>query len=538
MSQEFSFRNLLSGFLRLSSRQTVSDPEVLARFIHQITGDEYQYVPPPQAGAAAAASVQTAVSTPTAPAPAAVAVREKSQEIDRQMISEISFSAPPTSSTSINTITVAHTTGRVTNSKIKAFSSSSNSSSNNNINNGKYNDDDNSPNEDANEKNLSISSDNDTESYVSCHSNQCDDDSMCLFDQDDKLRFPPTTCNYVVNDKTFQPSWSWNRYSHRGDTTYLKCLGIFRCREKGCEFICNAGVSNKERKKDHVPKCDVMCKNKKHVQPLIHLACKVMCRLVRTLNETQVIQTGRHRHPRPHELKASNVAKERLRQMVLVNSEAKPLQIKLGTPSRPPARSIHPSFGNLDRLAYLMKTFKQITSISDLLVMEKNLGVKFLHTFNLTDGVVVIQFPAMKTILQNNELYALQTDTIEGWIKDQEALKWNVHITSVNCNTIDRHVAVLLTLTKSRAAADYKFHFDCLLNCMEYKSFDDFLKKFPGNISDFSSAEQCGFKMSLIQLANNLGYEITDELIVMFMQLTFKFCEVSFLAFVSVFSYV
>jgi hypothetical protein len=110
-----------------------------------------------------------------------------------------------------------------------------------------------------------------------------------------------------------------------------------------------------------------MCKNKKHVQPLIHLACKVMCRLVWTLNETQVIQTGRHRHPRPHELKASNVAKERLRQMVLVNSEAKPLQIKLGTPSRPPARSIHPSFGNLDRLAYLMKTFKQITSISDLL---------------------------------------------------------------------------------------------------------------------------------------------------------------------------
>jgi hypothetical protein len=58
---------------------------------------------------------------------------------------------------------------------------------------------------------------------------------MCLFDQDDPLRFPPTTCNYVVNDKTFQPSWSWNFYSHRGDTTYLKCLGIFRCREKGEE---------------------------------------------------------------------------------------------------------------------------------------------------------------------------------------------------------------------------------------------------------------------------------------------------------------
>jgi hypothetical protein len=81
-------------------------------FIHQITGDEYQYVPPPQAAAAAAAAVQTAVSTPTAPA--AVVVREKSQEIDRQMLSEFPFSAPPTSSTSLITITVSQTTGRVT----------------------------------------------------------------------------------------------------------------------------------------------------------------------------------------------------------------------------------------------------------------------------------------------------------------------------------------------------------------------------------------------------------------------------------------
>ena len=70
MSQEFSFPNLFIGLLRLSSSravhdpEAVQDPELIARFIHQMTGNENQYVPPPPA--AAAAAVPTAVSTPTA----------------------------------------------------------------------------------------------------------------------------------------------------------------------------------------------------------------------------------------------------------------------------------------------------------------------------------------------------------------------------------------------------------------------------------------------------------------------------------------
>ncbi len=46
MSQDlFTFQNLLIGLLRLSSSNQGDDPEVIARFIHQITGIEFCYVP-------------------------------------------------------------------------------------------------------------------------------------------------------------------------------------------------------------------------------------------------------------------------------------------------------------------------------------------------------------------------------------------------------------------------------------------------------------------------------------------------------------
>jgi hypothetical protein len=194
-----------------------------------------------------------------------------------------------------------------------------------------------------------------------------------------------------------------------------------------------------------------------------------------------------------------------------MNSEAKPLQILLGTPTREPAQMIHPSLGNLDRLLYLMSRFKsctKTTSLEDLLSIQDDLGMNFLHKCDLTEGIIVIQFPAMKNILQMNNMYALQTDTLEGWIQSEsEQLKWNVNVTSVHSDALNQHVPTLVSLTRTRTGNDYKGHFDHIFRCMEYQSFDQFLEKFPGNISDFSAAAQGGFRMSLIDWASNIGYE-------------------------------
>ncbi len=179
-----------------------------------------------------------------------------------------------------------------------------------------------------------------------------------------------------------------------------------------------------------------------------------------------------------------------------------------------------------------MSRFKSCTKTSileDLLSIQDDLGMNFLHKCDLTEGVIVIQFPTMKNILQMNKMYALQTDTLEGWIQSEaKQLKWNVKVTLVHSDRLDQHVPTLVLLTRTRTGNDYKVHFDHLFLCMGYQSFDQFLEKFPGNISNFSAAKQGGFRMSLIDLASNLGYEKVEKMDVdMVMQRAYKFCEVS-----------
>ncbi len=94
----------------------------------------------------------------------------------------------------------------------------------------------------------------------------------------------------------------------------------------------------------------------------------------------------------------------------------------------------------------------------------------------------------------------------------------------MHCDTVGRHVPVLLLLTRSLTISDYKIHFDHLFQSMECQSFDQFLNKFPGNISNFSSSKQAGFRTSLIDLATTQGYETTD--VDKLMQRTYKFCKV------------
>jgi hypothetical protein len=109
---------------------------------------------------------------------------------------------------------------------------------------------------------------------------------------------------------------------------------------------------------------------------------------------------------------------------------------------------IHPSLGNLDQLAYLMSRFKsctKTTSLEDLLSIQDDLGLNFLHKCDLEAGVIVIRYTVMKNILQMNNMYALQTDTLKGWIQSEsKQLKWNVNATLVHSDTLGWHVPTLL----------------------------------------------------------------------------------------------
>jgi hypothetical protein len=58
---------------------------------------------------------------------------------------------------------------------------------------------------------------------------------------------------------------------------------------------------------------------------------------------------------------------------------------------------------------------------------------------------------------------------------------------------------VLISVTKQRRGIEYMHHFLELFKCLGCGTFDEFKIKFPGNIGDFSSAEQSGFTMALKQ---------------------------------------
>ena len=185
--------------------------------------------------------------------------------------------------------------------------------------------------------------------------------SRGLFDTDDLDRFPQHTCVYTVYDASFKPSWSWVPYSHQKNKTFLRCLGIFICPLDGCKHVSNAVLSNGNRKKNSLPKPRENGFCFTHKCPLTHMYC-----LIRSSSSTEINQNGSHCHRRPHKIKASKKAVQRLQDIVKVNSEAKPLQVMLGTPTREPARSIHPSLGNLSRLSYMMSKLKSSSRSIDL----------------------------------------------------------------------------------------------------------------------------------------------------------------------------
>jgi hypothetical protein len=145
--------------------------------------------------------------------------------------------------------------------------------------------------------------------------------------------------------------------------------------------------------------------------------------------------------------------------------------------------------------------------LQDLGSWQKSLGCNFWKKADLQTGIFIIQFPGMNDIAKENRLYAFQTDTIEGWMYEQNNHSWNVTVTSTHSVILERHVPVLMSVTKNRTANDYKQHFLELFKCLDYASFNQFESQFPGNISDISSAEQSGFKSALEDYHN----EVCDD---------------------------
>jgi hypothetical protein len=211
-------------------------------------------------------------------------------------------------------------------------------------------------------------------------------------------------------------------HSNGMQVIYQYCLGICKCPQPQCKFVRNPVAPRKKRVNGANPvKVFGSDKCLLHDALLLHVPCKATCTLICSNSSVTVRHSGKHKHDCPHE-KVSKQAVARLDDIIHINTNAKPIQILQGTPTRGAARSIHPALNNLDRLSYYMRGSKmKITTLKlqNLGAWQETMGCDFLKRADCQAGIFIIQFPGMKEIAKTNVLYAFQTDTIEGWMYEQ-----------------------------------------------------------------------------------------------------------------------
>lgn len=90
----------------------------------------------------------------------------------------------------------------------------------------------------------------------------------------------------------------------------------------------------------------------------------------------------------------------------------------------------------------------------------------------------------MKEVARERNGIAHQTDSIEGWFKEDDDCENNLTatISSRHSDVVGKHVATMMTISFGRTSAHYKKHFRALILSMGYKSFQDFVDNFDGNI--------------------------------------------------------
>lgn len=192
-------------------------------------------------------------------------------------------------------------------------------------------------------------------------------DDVTLHDFSDEDRFPQGERCYDVNDPSFNSSWCMMMYSNKPQKDvnkyYMTCVGMYECPVEGCSYKVNPVIPRKRRKSaipDPPKTNNGKCLVHKDTS-LVHSPCDAGATIVRKKENPQtttVNHYGIHDHQRPHEKKVSKKAKDRLADIVAINSEATPSQILQGTPTREPSRDLHPSLNNLNRLTYEINKIK------------------------------------------------------------------------------------------------------------------------------------------------------------------------------------
>ncbi len=327
--------------------------------------------------------------------------------------------------------------------------------------------------------------------------------------------------------------WAMFVYSHNKakdgsrKTVIKKCMGIYKCSVDMCSFTERPKVPRGSKVKSSLPFPSVtQCL--KHHQKLVHCPCDATMKSTFVDGQVLLQHIGIHNHARPHPIRPSYEARKGFEQIVNTAPEVRPQQLLIGTSSRNSLQEIHPSYNNLDRIAHLrMKTKRIATYLSStmgsLANYEKSLQLKLFDSVSVSaeDGHIIMCTEVMKKEITEN-YFCMQTDSIEGFVVDEDITSPNVTMTSTYNLVLDRTVPLLVSILFGKTEMHYKKHFLSLLHILDYKTFSEFSEKFPGMVADFSDAERLGFRSAVQHV-----YQILDvnEIV---MEKYYRFCEVHF----------
>ena len=311
-SGDFNWGNLFGNLIGLA--QQPPDPDVIAQFMSQLTGEQF---------------VRVRVNGGTAPG-----TQPSTQPDPNNAGSNVASQQQQNSSSTHPDTTVARAllslgqTQQSNSQSVPAMNREHNRPS------------DTDP---SNNGEQMSQSDTDPSPSVQAAPSNMPNDNDALYDHQSRHRFPTGDVCYEVNDPKFKTSWVEVPYSHKPNRIYSSCLGVYQCPVEGCNFVKNPAIPQQPRHKGMMPlnvkgsktkgsktKCKV------HGEELIPSGCSATVIYTRSETSTRVDHKGVHNHPCPHE-KPSKAAKKRLVEYVTINPEATPSQILLGQGRREPA---------------------------------------------------------------------------------------------------------------------------------------------------------------------------------------------------------
>ena len=303
--------------------------------------------------------------------------------------------------------------------------------------------------------------------------------------------------------------WStlvYSRYKSKDGTVVTKkcCLGVYRCPTAQCGFVERPKLPE-ERRRDASPRpTQTTCPH--HRQLLVHVPCSCTMTFFVKSKIVRLQHFGWHQHSRPHPIKPDVQGRNKLYDIVRTAPEAIPKRLQVGTKTRPPVTDLHPSFFNLDRLAYhrnkLLKKETTRTTLGSIANFEKSMNIQCMVSSSMKeeDGHITVQTPFMKERLMARES-SLQTDSVEGFILDDNCPAINLAITSGHCLLLNRHIPLLISILIGKTANHYECHFRSLFTALNMPSelvqWSNGDNAFPGNTCDFSDAERFGFEKAL-----------------------------------------